>query len=162
MRVLRGRWRLTPLILLALPLVPASAEGGDVIVFVAFPSPERVWSHGYGAALSSTMFGLLRLEGEAARIPAERPQDTLTSFTGSALLAPSLGFLTPYGGLGIGFYRQTLGGDSESGIMHCFVLGLKVKVGLIVLKAEYRNIHLSNEALLPMDYRLSAGVGISF
>jgi hypothetical protein len=162
MSTLRDRWRLTPLILLALPLIPAPAEGGDVIVFVAFPSPERVWSHGYGAALSATMFGLLRLEGEAARIPAERPEDTLTSFTGSALLAPSLGFLTPYGGLGIGFYRQAVGGDSESGVLRCFVLGLKVKVGLVVLKAEYRDITLSDEALLPMDYRLSAGIGISF
>jgi hypothetical protein len=162
MSIFRGRWRLTPLILLAFPLFTAPAEGGDVIVFVAFPSPGEVWSHGYGASLSSTWFGVLNLEGEAARIPTGRPEDTLTSFTGSVLLAPPLGFLTPYGGLGIGFYRESVGGESETGILRCLVLGLKLKLGLVVLKTEYRNIDLSDEALLPMDYRLSAGIGISF
>jgi hypothetical protein len=157
-----GPWRLTPLILLAFPLFPAPVEGGDVVAFVAFPSPQEVWSHGYGASLSSTWFGVLALEGEAARIPTERPEDTLTSFTGSALLAPPLGFLTPYGGLGIGFFRLSVGGRSDTGILRCLVLGLKVKVGIIVLKAEYRNIDLSGETLLPMEHRLSAGVGISF
>jgi hypothetical protein len=162
MTTFRGRWWLTPLILLALPLFPSPVEAGDVIVFVAFPYPQETWSHGFGAALSSTWFSVLNLEAEAARMPATRPEDTLTSFTGSAFLAPKIGFLTPYGGLGIGFYRQTFGGRDETGILKSLALGLKVKLGIVVFKGEYRHIDLSDEALIPLDYRLSAGIGISF
>jgi hypothetical protein len=154
--------RLGPAFFLAFVGFSAPAEAGDVTAFVAFATPRETWGQGYGAALSSTWFGVLSFEGEAARIAGERPEDTMTSFTGSALLAPPVGFLTPYGGLGIGLFRQSVGPDHDTGVLRCFVLGAKVKAGLVVVKGEYRRITLSGEPLLAMDHRFSVGAGISF
>jgi len=143
-------------------LLPASAAAGDVTAFVGFPTPTANWGHGYGATLSSTWFQILAIEGEAARIPGDAPQATITTFTGSALLAPPVGFVTPYGGFGIGVFRQTLLSDSDTGTLKCFILGAKMKFGLLVVKGEYRRFQLSGPPLLSMDSRISAGAGISF
>jgi hypothetical protein len=144
----------------ALAARPASA--GDVTAFVTFPSPSDQWDRGYGAALTSTWFQAINLEGEAARIPGELGDSNMTSFTGSALLAPPLGPLVPYGGVGIGLFRQTVGDDSDTGLVRCFVLGAKLKLGLAVVKGEYRRIDLSGQPLIDMDRRISFGAGISF
>jgi hypothetical protein len=139
---------------------PASA--GDVTAFITFPSPTDQWDRGYGAALTSTWFQALNLEGEAARIPGELGDSNMTTFTGSALLAPPLGPVVPYGGFGIGLFRQTVGEDSDTGLVRCFVLGAKLKLGLAVVKGEYRRITLSGEPLLEIEHRVSFGAGISF
>ena len=138
------------------------AAAGDVTAFVTIPSPTNVWDRGYGAALTTTWFGVVALEGEAARIRGDLGDSSMSSFTGSALLAPPLGPLVPYGGLGIGFFRQSVGDRSDTGVVRCFVAGLKLKLGLAVVKGEYRRISLSGEPLLPMDKRFSFGAGISF
>jgi hypothetical protein len=140
----------------------ASVQAGDATVFVAWPSPKEAWGRGYGAALSSTWFQVVSFEAEAARIPGQTANGNMTSFTGSALLAPPIGFLTPYGGLGIGLFRQTLGTLSDTGIVRASILGAKVKLGLLVVKVEYRKLGLSGTPLIPMDHRVSAGAGISF
>jgi hypothetical protein len=155
---------LLPLALTGLALFAGArtASAGDVTAFVTFPSPSNQWNRGYGAALTSTWFQAINLEGEAARIPGELGDSNMTSFTGSALLAPPLGPLVPYGGVGIGLFKQTVGSESDTGIVRCFVLGAKLKLGLAVLKGEYRRIDLSGEPLLPMDRRISFGAGVSF
>src|SRR6266850_5116097 len=152
------------LVILTLGLIggAASVQAGDATVFAAWSSPKEAWGRGYGAALSSTWFQVVSFEAEAARIPGETANGNMTSFTGSALLAPPIGFLTPYGGLGIGFFRQTLGTLSDTGIVRASILGAKVKLGLLVVKVEYRKLGLSGTPLIPMDHRVSAGAGISF
>jgi len=70
--------------------------------------------------------------------------------------------LTPYGGLGVGVFRQTLGSGSDTGTLRAFILGAKVKLGLVVIKGEYRKINLSGGPFLEMTARISAGAGISF
>jgi hypothetical protein len=151
---------------LAALLVAASAgpaRAGDVTAFVAFPSPGDTWEHGFGAALSSTWFNVVAFEGEAARIPGATTSDGMSSFTASALISPPVGALTPYGGLGVGLFRQNVGSDSDIGRLKAWIVGAKVKIGgLIVLKAEYRRIDLSGTPLLDMDSRISAGAGIAF
>ena len=128
-----------------------SARPGDVTAFVALPSPGEQWNHGFGAALSSTWFNVVTFEGEAARIPGETTDNGMSSFTASALLSPPVGALTPYGGIGVGLFRQNVGSDSDIGRLRAWILGAKVKLGgLIVLKAEYRRLELS------------AGAGIAF
>ena len=78
--------------------------------FVALAAARRrTGSAGSAPTLSSTWFQALTLEGEAARLPGETPDACMTSFTGAALLAPPIGIFTPYGGLGLGVFRQTLG-----------------------------------------------------
>lgn len=153
---------LAALLLLGAGLAARPAAAGDVTAFVTVPSPTEVWDRGYGAALTTTWFQAIALEGEAARVPGDLGDSSMSSFTGSALLAPPLGPLVPYGGIGIGFFRQSVGADSDTGVVRCFVAGLKLKLGLAVVKGEYRRISLSGEPLLPMDRRISFGAGISF
>jgi hypothetical protein len=141
----------------------APARAGDVTAFVALPSPSDRWERGFGAALSSTWFNVVTFEGEAARIPGETTDAGMSSFTASALLSPPVGALTPYGGVGVGLFRQTVGPDSDIGRLKAWIVGAKVKLGgLIVLKAEYRRLDLSGTPLLDMDSRISAGAGIAF
>jgi hypothetical protein len=142
---------------------PGSARAGDVTAFVALPRPSDSWERGYGAALSSTWFNVVTFEGEAARVPGTSTDEQMTSFTASALLSPPVGALTPYGGLGIGLFRQTVGDDADTGRLRAWILGAKVRLGgLVVLKGEYRRLELSGDPLLPMDSRLSFGAGIAF
>jgi hypothetical protein len=146
----------------ALTAIPGAARAGDITAFVALPAPTNVWGRGYGATLSSTWFQAVSLEGEAARLPGDSTEAAMTSFTGSALLAPPIGILTPYGGLGVGLFRQTLGTVSDTGTLRAFILGAKVKLGLVVVKGEYRRLTLSGTPLLPMTARISVGAGITF
>jgi hypothetical protein len=167
--MLTTSWRLAPAALLILAcamavLAPApQAAAGDVIVFAALPSPTDTWSHGWGAAISSTWFRILNFEGEGARLPGDSADASMTSFMGSALVAPPVGFLTPYGGLAIGVSRQTLGPLSNTGVIRALVLGLKVKIGpVFVIKGDYRRLSFSGAPLLEMTHRVSAGAGIAF
>jgi len=147
--------------LIALGAAPA-ASAGDAIVFAAWPTPGDVWARGWGASLSSTWFRVVSFEAEAARVPALTPDGNMTSFTGSALFAPPIAFLTPYGGLGIGLFRQTLGTLSDTGVLRAGILGAKAKIGIVVVRVEYRQLYFTGTTLLPMDHRVSAGAGISF
>ncbi len=142
--------------------VAPSAEAGDATLFVAQGYPHDTWRRGYGGTLSTSWFTVVNLEGEVARLPGTAPASSMTSFTASALLAPPIGFLTPYGGLGVGVFRQSLDTRRDTGTAKAFVLGLKVKVALVVLKGEYRRYDLSGEPLLKLDSRLSFGAGVAF
>lgn len=155
--------RLVPFALVLLgALAGGPAAAGDVTAFVTFPSPSDVWARGYGAALTSTWFHVIGLEAEAARMPIEGAEGTMTSFSGSALLAPPVGPIVPYGGVGVGLFRQSLGSSADTGILHCFILGAKLKLGLLVVRGDYRSLKLGGDPLLPMDKRFSLGAGISF
>jgi len=148
----------------ALSLFPAgSARAGDIVAFLAEGRPSEVWGRGFGAALSFSFFRVVTFEGEAAQMTALGTDRGMTSFTGSALLSPPIGKLTPYAGLGVGLYRQTAGPDSQTSTLRAVIAGVKLQVGgLIVLKAEYRDFNLSSDPLLFLESRFSAGAGISF
>jgi hypothetical protein len=139
------------------------AFAGDITAFFAKGSPSEAWRTGYGGALATSWFRVLQLEGEVARLPGEPAESSVTSFTGSALLAPPIGIATPYGGLGVGVFRQSLGTRRDTGTLKTLVLGLKLRLGgLLVVKGEYRRYDLSGTSLLPLDDRLSVGAGIAF
>ena len=140
----------------------ATAEGGDLTAFVTRASPSEPWGKGYGAALGSTWFKIATLEAEVARIPGALPDSGMTSLSGAALLSPPLLIFTPYGGVGVGVYRQTIGGGSDLGTLKSVILGAKMSLGLLVVRADYRKIRLSGPPALAMDSRLTAGAGISF
>jgi hypothetical protein len=157
------RWAAGAVFALGLLAAAGPARAGDVTAFVALPRPSDNWDHGFGAALSSTWFNIVTFEGEAARIPGETTDAGMSSFTASALLSPPVGALTPYGGVGVGLFRQNIGSDSDIGRLRAYIVGAKVKLGgLIVLKAEYRRLELSGTPLIDMDSRISAGAGIAF
>jgi hypothetical protein len=156
--------KLPALLALLLPVgVPQPARAGDLTVFVARPSPDEIWDTGFGAALGATLLGVVTLEGEAARLTGGAADASMTSFMLAGLLSPPVGKLIPFGGVGAGFYRQSLADDSQNEFFTAFVLGVKLELGnAFVVKAEYRILELPEEALIPLDNRLSLGIGIKF
>jgi hypothetical protein len=140
----------------------AAAEAGDLTVFLTRAHPSDPWGKGYGAALGSTWFRVVTLEAEVARIPGSLQDTGMTSLSGAALLTPPLPIFTPYGGVGVGVYRQSIGGDNDLGTLKSVILGAKMSLGLLVIRADYRKLRLSGTPALAMDSRLTAGAGISF
>lgn len=150
----------------ALFLLPAAAApragATELSVFLSHASPGDNWKTGVGGTLSTTWFRVVNLEAELARQTEKLDDGGMTSFTGAALLAPRIGALRPYAGLGVGVFRQTLGSQSDTGTLGAFIVGVKAEVGLLLLKGEYRRLSLSGDPLIPMDKRFSAGIGIVF
>jgi hypothetical protein len=147
---------------LLLGMAAAQANAGDVTIFGARSTPSENWGTAYGAALSSTWFRVINLEAEAARNPGKVPEEIMTTFTGSAFLALPLGRLVPYGGPGVGFFRQSRSDRSDTGFIKSFAVGAKLKLGVILVRGEWRRINLSGDPLLEIDSRIAAGVGIDF
>jgi hypothetical protein len=139
-----------------------SAEAGDLTAFITRADPSARWQKGYGAALGSTWFRVVTLEAEVARIPGADSDYGMTSLSGAALLTPPLPILTPYAGVGVGVYRQSAAGDNDLGTLRSVIIGAKMSLGLLVIRADYRKLHLSGPPVLAMDSRLTAGAGISF
>ena len=158
-----NRWpRHALLVVLAAGVAPA-ARAGEITLFAARVRPSENWGNGYGAALTTTWFHVIGLEAEAARLPGQVPERMMTTFSGSAFLAPPIGGLVPYGGIGIGLFRQSAGARNDTGIVRTTVLGAKVAIkNLIVLRADYRWLRLSGDPLLTADSRLSVGAGLRF
>jgi hypothetical protein len=155
--------RSAPLLLALIAVLPATAQAGDLTAFAVFAQPGENWSTGYGAALSWGILPFLGIEGEAARVPGAVPDSSMTSFTGSALLSPPTGSVSIYGGLGVGYFRQSVGTVEDTGVLTAFIVGVKAKVGgVLVLKGEYRKLKLPDDVLAKMDSRIAVGAGISF
>jgi hypothetical protein len=154
------------LALLGLSFQATPTRAGDVTVFVSTANPSEDWGGGWGGALASSWFEVLALEAELAWQSGDAAVDLdelkMTSFTASGLVAPPIGLVTPYAGVGFGLFRQSLGSESDTGRVRAFILGAKLSVGLVVLKAEYRKLELSGEPLLDIDTRYSVGVGVKF
>lgn len=141
---------------------PATARALEATVFLSAASPGEAWGQGLGASLTSTWFKLVMLDAELARQGYETADGKLLSFSVAACLAPSFGRLTPYAGFGIGLQRQSLGDFSDNGTLRSLMVGVKLHLGLVLLRAEYRTFELSGSSLVPLDYRVYAGAGISF
>jgi opacity protein-like surface antigen len=154
--------RFLPVLLLLLSL-GSVADAGDLTAFAIFGNPGENWNTGYGAALSWGILPFLAIEGEAARVPASLTDSSMTSFTASAFVSPPTGNVSIYGGLGVGYFRQSVGNIDDSGVLTAFIIGVKAKVGgVLVLKGEYRKLRLGENPLANMDSRFAAGAGISF
>jgi hypothetical protein len=148
--------------LAVLSLLAGAAEAGDITVFISKARPDEIWADGYGAALGSSWLPFVTFEAEVARVPGEFTDSGMTSFTGSALLSAPLPIIKPYGGLGVGIFRQTRGDERDTGTLRALVLGGKMTFGLAVVRVDYRKLHLSGPPMLEIDHRLSLGVGLSF
>jgi hypothetical protein len=62
----------------------------------------------------------------------------------------------------VGLQRQTVGGFSDNGTLSSLLAGAKLRLGLVVLRGEYRTFDLSGTPIIPLDHRLYVGAGISF
>ena len=151
------------LLLSCLLLAARPAAASEITAFVAIAKPDEVWAGGAGGAFSLSLFSIVHFEGELARLPSELEDASMYTLTGSVLVAPPIGRLVPYGGLGVGGFRQELGTRSDTGTLHALIAGLKLKLGpIFVIKGEYRRIDLSGEPLLDIEHRFSVGAGLSF
>jgi len=160
--------RLPPLLRLGAFALAALASGArparalEAIVFVSAGSPSEVWGSGLGASLSSSLFHIVMLDAELARQGYEPADGKLLSFSVAACLAPTFGHFTPYAGFGVGLHRQTLGNQSDNGTLNSLVAGGKLRLGLLMLRAEYRTFVLSGSPFVELNHRIYAGAGISF
>ena len=139
-----------------------TARALEAIVFLSSGSPSDVWGSGVGASLSSSLFHVVMLDAELARQGYDTAEGKLLSFSVAACLAPSIGHFTPYAGFGVGLQRQTLGDSSDNGTLRSLLAGVKFRIGLLMLRAEYRTFSVSGTPLVPLDHRIYAGAGISF
>ncbi len=157
---MRRTWRAA---VAALALSPPAAAM-DLTAFVAAGGPQATWGQGYGGSLGARLLGLVTLEGEAMRLPVEAatPSGSVTAFTASVLISPPLDLIVPYGGLGVGLYRQSFRNVSDTGRLSALVLGIRAKLGPAFARAEFRSYTLPEDALLPLEKRYSLGVGITF
>ena len=127
------------------------------------PSPSQSWGTGWGAAYSQTLIPLIGFEFELGQESGQRDGESMGTFSASALVVPPIGPITPYGGLGFGFFRQRVDEQTDTGTYHALILGVKLKLGsLLVLRGDWRRISLSGEPLIAADYRVSFGAGLSF
>ena len=62
----------------------------------------------------------------------------------------------------MGLHRQTLGDSSDNGTLSSLVAGGKFRIGLLMLRAEYRTFALSGSPFIALNHRIYAGAGISF
>ncbi len=150
-------------LLALLPGLASLARAGDIVVFASWPTPTNEWGTGFGAAYSQTLIPLVGFEFEIGQQSGALTDESMTTFSASALLVPPIGPLTPYGGLGFGFFKQTVNERSDTGTYHALILGAKLKLGgILVLRGDWRRIALSGEPLIDVDYRVSIGAGLSF
>jgi hypothetical protein len=153
-------------VLLTAFVVPfsAAAHAAEVTGFLSLATPGDKWAGGGGGAFAIGLFHVTSFEAEGAYMPGEKAGEKMRSLTGSAFLAPSLGKLVPFVGLGVGVARQeNASRTSDDSVIHTFALGAKFHIApLILIKAEYRKISLPDDALIPLDKRYSLGAGISF
>src|SRR5262245_62041494 len=137
----RSRWALVPAVVGLLGLLASPARAIEAVVFLSGASPEVTWSRGIGGMVGFGFLKLAAFEAELAHQPGERLDSGMTSVTGCALFAPSFGPIVPFIGVGVGAQHQTLGTRSDYSTHSAFVVGVKLKLGgLLVLRGEWRKL----------------------
>jgi len=151
-------------LLLALAVLPPArpTAAAELTGFISTATPGNTWRTGFGGSITATFFNVVGFEGEAAHQGSEFLDTSMVTFTVAGLLQPPIGRLVPYGGLGVGFFRQSLGGDSDTGKVGVLILGVKLDLGVVLLRADWRSFDLPDDAPLLYDQRWAAGVGIKF
>jgi hypothetical protein len=144
-------------------LLPGPAQALEATIFVSGASPSNLWGSGAGGALSIGLFDIGAVEIEGARQSLDEGTTGMASFSGRAMLAPTFGRIVPYAGLSTGVRREKTASASDWGTVSGVFVGAKLKLPIgLRLRAEYQWIHLPDDALVPMDKRYSAGLGLAF
>ena len=163
-----GRWARRPplssLLLAGLLLGSVqTASPAELTVFASGASPGETWSTGYGGMLTITLFNLVSGDLEGAWQGSDLPSTSLFSLSAKAYVGPQFGRFVPYGGLGVGVYRESVLNDSDTGTLGLFFLGLKLKFPLgLVIRGEYQFVNLPMPAPLDLDKRYILGLGLTF
>jgi hypothetical protein len=161
--VIRQRALVALLLAAALLAPPPPARAAELTGFLSGGSPGEVWSTGYGGMLTITLFNLVSGEIEGAWQGGAVPSTSLASLSAKAYLGPSFGRVVPYGGIGVGVYRESLPADSDTGTLGLVFLGVKLKFPLgLVIRGEFQWVDLPTPAPVQLDHRYVFGLGLSF
>ena len=143
-------------------LFAAPSSAGEVGAFLALPTPTDAWKTGFGfhAAIFSLPF--FQAGGEFARIGAEDPAVSITTYTAQVEFNPPSLRIKPFVGVGAGAYRETVGTNTDWGTLTAIFGGLKIPVGPARVRAEVRKVSLSGTPHTSFDKRFSLGVSFGF
>jgi hypothetical protein len=141
-----------------------AASAAEISAFVSGAKPGETWGRGYGGMFTISLFNFVYGEVEGARQGSDAVLDAkMWSLSGKAYVGPSFGRLVPYAGLGTGFYRQTVTGDSDNGTFGSAFVGVKLRFPIgLVLRGEYQWLNLPDEAPVKLDKRYFVAAGLGF
>lgn len=148
---------------LLVSLSARTAAPAEVGAFISGGSPGEVWGVGYGGTLTITLFNLVGGEIEGAWQGSDLPSASLFTLSAKAYVGPSFGRFVPYGGLGVGVYRESLPGSSDTGTLGLIFVGARLKFPFgLVVRGEYQWVDLPLATPLGMDRRYVLGLGLGF
>jgi hypothetical protein len=162
------RWNLPGLVVpvglaLLIMAVPQGTQAGEITLFWARNSPRATWRDAPGATLTLGLAKVAQLEVEGARGLDAESVARMTYFTAGAALKLPLTPVTPFAGLGVGVYYQTLGDSWMFNTHGAAFAGVKAHIAdLIVLRVEYRRFQMRGTPFRQLDSRIALGAGIAF
>lgn len=143
--------------------VPQGARAGEITLFWSRNAPKDSWRTGQGATLTMGILKVVQVEAEGARGLDSADELRMTYFTGSAAAKLPFTKVSPFAGLGVGLYQQSLGSNWKINTFEAAFVGVKVRLAdLIVLRGEYRRFSLHGNPYRKLDSRITLGAGIAF
>jgi hypothetical protein len=159
---MRHRLWLAALVVLVLGTARA-ASPAEITAFVINSEPGETWKHGYGGALTITLFNIVGGEIEGAWQGGEVLDTSVGTVAAKAYIGPSIGRLVPYLGIGAGAYRESLPTRTDQGSYGLVFAGLKLKFPFgLVIRGEYQWVNMPDEISEPLDNRVLIAAGLSF
>lgn len=145
------------------PGAARKASGAELTVFLSGASPGEAWGTGYGGIVTITLFNIVSGDLEGAWQGSELPSTSFFNLSAKAYISPQFGRFVPYGGLGVGVYRESLPGTSDTGTLGLLFLGLKLKFPFgLVIRGEVQWMDVPMAAPVDLDQRYILGLGLSF
>jgi hypothetical protein len=145
-------------------LSQSSVEGAGITAFLQSATPEARGGMGFALGIP-IITEIVTLEGEYSRAGEKEESPSLTIWSGSVLLISPIEIirLRPYFATGFGFYRQSIGGVSESSFTTLPGFGVFLRLGgPIHGRLDYRVVKLRGEPLQGDQKRFYAGLTLRF
>ena len=150
---------------LLLTALPQAASAGEITLFWSRNSPRETWRDGLGATLTLGLVKVAQVEVEGARGLDAANVQRITYFTGGAALKLPFTKITPFAGVGVGVYHQSVGDSWMINTHAATFVGVKARIAdLLVLRGEYRRLqmHGLSTPFQPLESRITLGAGIAF
>lgn len=146
----------------ALSVTPSPARA-DITAFLGTTSSTSGQLHrGVSAGFTILLVGL-DFEYYAAAEDLQRGVPSLKLGSANVLVQTPTGRVKLYGTIGVGVYRETLGGDATTGTSTNAGGGVKIGLaGPLGLRLDYRVIMLRDSMRESPEQRWSAGLNFSF
>lgn len=156
---------------------PHPAAAGEITLFWSRNQPNKLdtattdatknvaWRDGMGATLTLGLVKVAQVELEGARGMDAQGVLRMTYFTGGAALKLPFTKVTPFAGVGVGIYHQSVGDSWMINTHGVAFAGVKVRIAdLLVLRGEYRRFQMRglSTPFQALESRVTLGAGIAF